>query len=243
MQLKQKASFTGDRNNITDYDEFIILLPPSEGKQGGGDKDPLEKLPGGVREIQRRFEEYEGSYQKLVGVKGDYLEKSIERNKNLLENPTMPAIRRYTGTLYKALEYESLKNKAYVDRHVYIMSAMFGCVSATSLIPNYKLKMGKLKAWKHWKNQTKDRFENAFVFDVLTKTHRRSVHWTDGVSIDFETERNGKRRSAGHAGKKVKGAFVRYLAENNVSSLREAQLFSDHGFAWDGESFFKPESC
>lgn len=221
-------------------DNFIVLIPPSEGKAEGGGGEPLKQYPRGVEEIHKRFLKCDGSYKHLIGVRGDYLEKSIERNKNILETPTMPAIQRYTGTVYKYLDYETVENKEYLHSHIYITSAMFGLVKATQEIPNYKLKMSKLRAYKWWKKKTKEFLEDFFVVDVLTTTHRKSVSYEEGIEIDFKIARDdGTLRGAGHSGKKIKGKFVRYLAEKNVTTLEGIKEFSRDGFSWEDGSFVR----
>lgn len=221
--------------------QIVFLIPPSEGKADGGQHKPLKNYPKSVEEIHKRFLEYDKSYQSLIGVKGNYLEESIENNKKILSNPTMKALKRYTGTMYKHLDYKSLSEdaKAFAENHFVITSAMFGFVFGKELIPNYKLKMNKLKAYKHWKKHAKSFLKDYLVVDVLTTTHRKSVSYEDGVQIDFKKMKNGKKRGAGHAGKKIKGKFLRWVAKNQITDVSELETFSEDGYVWDGSCFLK----
>lgn len=221
--------------------KVIFLIPPSEGKDDGGKGKPLGEYPRGVETIHKRFLEYDKSYEKLIGVKGDYLQESIENNKKILSNPTMKALKRYTGTVYKHLDYESLNNdaKSFAENHFVITSALFGFVFGKDFIPNYKLKMNKLKAYKHWKKISKSFLKDYFVIDVLTNTHRRSVSYDDGFKVDFKKMKNGKKRGAGHAGKKIKGKFLRWIAKNNITNIEKIKEFAEEGYVWDGNCFLK----
>lgn len=223
--------------------KIIYLIPPSEGKTDGGDDEPLRKHPQGVEEIHKRFLNYDKSYEELIGVKGNYLQESIENNKNILLNPTMKALQRYSGTVYKHLDYESLTDKAkiFAGNHFVITSAMFGLIFGKKLIPNYKLKMNKLKAYKHWKKQGEEFLKNYFVIDVLTNTHRRSVNWENGLKIDFKKIKNGKLKSAGHAGKKIKGKFLHWIAKNDVTNPKKIKEFDADGYMWNKNYFVKNE--
>ena len=84
------------------------------------------------------------SSKKLLGVKGPALEKAMAENAGLQEAPTLPAIERYTGVMYDAIDYRSLDAGATeaFDRNVIIMSGLFGMVRPLDMIPAYKLKMG-----------------------------------------------------------------------------------------------------
>ena len=53
--------------------------------------------------------------------------------------------------------------------------------------------------------------------------------------------KKGKKTAAGHFGKAVKGEFIRYMAENNVTKTDEFSGFEYEGFKWDGTSFNKEE--
>ena len=59
------------------------------------------------------------------------------------------------------------------------------------------------------------------------------------VQIDFLVKHKGKTTAAGHFGKSVKGEFVRFLAKNQVKSIKEFSKFEYDGFKWDGKHFIK----
>ena len=49
----------------------------------------------------------------------------------------------------------------------------------------------------------------------------------------------GKKTTAGHYGKAVKGEFIRYLSINNITSIDDFSGFEYEGFVWDGTAFLK----
>ena len=100
---------------------MLILLPPSETKSAGGDGPPLE--------LDRlSFPELNGARKQLaddlVALAADLpasraalgvsarQDGEIERNAALWSSPTRPALLRYTGVLYDALDYPSLRGAA-----------------------------------------------------------------------------------------------------------------------------------
>jgi len=222
--------------------DTLILIPPSEGKTPGGAGKPVK--PGKAQqEMNDRLHNYDGDWGKLLGVKGKALDEAIEVNQSVLEAPTMPAIERYSGVVYDGIDYPGLSKdgRQFFDRHVRVVSALFGLLKPKESIPNYKLKIEKLDAANYWQPIIAKALRNKFVIDVLPKAHQKAVRYEDGIVVDFIVEKNGKRKPAGHHGKRVKGRFVRWLCENGVVSPDDFAGFDEDGFKWDGEVFFKKE--
>ncbi|WP_448223359.1 peroxide stress protein YaaA [Gordonia iterans] len=132
---------------------MLVILPPSETKSDGGRGAPLQWetlcLPE-LNPVRRRVadalvelsSDLDASQRALGLGKAQLAE--VDRNADLFESPTRPAIERYTGVLYDALDYGGMtrasKTKA-ADR-VLIGSALFGVVRATDHIPAYRLSGG-----------------------------------------------------------------------------------------------------
>ena len=68
----------------------------------------------------------------------------MARNAELWTSPTMPALRRYTGVLYDALDVKSFTKAGLEKAHrrLAVTSSLFGVVSATDPIPAYRLSGG-----------------------------------------------------------------------------------------------------
>ena len=130
-----------------------ILLAPSETKQSGGEHPfdlgtllfkPL--LP----HRQKLLHTYtniiqQGDMTLLSAMFGLKKESDILKyTKDLVHEPAMKAIERYTGVAFDYLDYPSLDQAAqtYIDSHVILCSNLFGFLRADDLIPEYRLKQG-----------------------------------------------------------------------------------------------------
>ena len=120
---------------------------------------------------------------RLLGVKGQALAAATDANRSLAIAPTRPAIERYTGVLYDALDYPSLPaaHKQRVDRQVRIFSGLWGVVAPSDPMPDYKLKMGanlgrlgRLSTW--WRPAVTaalaEEIDDRTVWDLLPNDHR-----------------------------------------------------------------------
>ncbi|MCA9407838.1 MAG: YaaA family protein [Candidatus Omnitrophica bacterium] len=221
--------------------DVIILIPPSEGKQAGGTGPALKKVSSTVKTIITQLADQHQNWEKILGVKGKTLEQARHANQNILSFSTMPAVERYSGVVYIAIDYPSFdeKAKAFFNRHVRIVSAVFGLVKPTDLIPDYKLKIEKLGADKHWRPHNGKELKGCFVIDLLPQTHKKAVVYDDGVAVDFVVVKNGKAIPAGHQGKHIKGRFIRWLCQNQCVDTKLFKKFNEDGFRWNGKGFKK----
>lgn len=128
-----------------------ILLPPSETKREGGSGQPLalESLSFAtltptrrdlVDEVIALSADADAAARALkLGAKSAQAE--IGRNRALRSSATMPAIERYTGVLFDALDVRTLSAAARqrASRSLIVHSALFGLVRADDPIPAYRL--------------------------------------------------------------------------------------------------------
>ena len=128
---------------------MLVLLPPSETKAPGGDGPPLQ-LDGlshpELTPTRRKL------IDELVTLAGDVpaglvalglcgrQRGELERNAALWTASTLPALHRYTGVLYTALDTGSLRPAQRA--RLAVASALFGLLAADDPIPAYRLSAG-----------------------------------------------------------------------------------------------------
>jgi uncharacterized protein len=131
----------------------LVLLPPSETKRPGGDGGPLTASALSFPELHPQRKEL---LDELVELARDVpasraalglsprQDDEIARNAALWTAPTLPALQRYTGVLYDALDAGSLRGAgaARARERLVVASALFGLLRATDPIPAYRLSAG-----------------------------------------------------------------------------------------------------
>ncbi|MCB0959735.1 MAG: peroxide stress protein YaaA [Acidimicrobiales bacterium] len=210
----------------------LVLIPPSEGKAEGGDGPPWAAgtmAVDGLAPMRRQL-------GRALGAK-DPARRA----------PTMVAIERYTGVLYKELDARSLRAPARrrLDRSTFVVSGRWGLVAPTDPIPHYKLKMsasvpplGKLSTW--WRPGLTAALAplvaRRLVWDLLPIEHSAAVAWGDlapaeRVTVRFEDARGA---TVSHWNKLLKGSLVRWLAETGATEVEALEAFEHpQGYAWD----------
>ena len=237
----------------------LILLPPSEGKAGGGSGPPWS--PGSLSfalDTQRgdalaalatAMRVSEPTRSKLLGVKGTALAVATAANRAARTAPTMPAIARYTGVLYDALDHRSLTSAHHerLNAGVIIFSGLWGAITPADPIPDYKLKMGatlprlgKLSTW--WREDLSAavaaRAGGRMVWNLLPNEH--SAAWAppaglEQISVRFlEPRPDGSLSAVSHWNKYLKGALVRYLLANPAAGPADLKIWKHpSGFRLD----------
>lgn len=218
---------------------LIILIPPSEGKTMNGEGPPFENSDKNIRKMFNTVKKFDGDRGKLFGLKGIALEKANAANKNLYKIPTMPAMDRYRGVVYSAIEYKTLNDteQARFNDRVRIISAMMGYVSPEMDIPDYKMKIDNLGAADFWKPIISKNLKDKFVVDLLPQSHKKAVSYDSGIEIEFYYDKGGKLVPAGHHGKIIKGKFIRWMITENITYVDDIKNFNMDGFKWQGEFF------
>lgn len=209
----------------------LILLPPSETKSDGGHGSPLDlddlSLPG-LNPLRQKLADA------LVELAADPVASSVAldlgptqadeigRNAALWTSPTTPALSRYTGVLYDALDAPSFTKagRARAAVRLWIGSALFGVVRAYDPVPSYRLSGGsKIPGFgtlrSHWKPELTDALVAAadgLVVDLRSGTYQQLGPVPGAITATVLTEKpDGTRSVVSHFNKHHKGLLARAL--------------------------------
>jgi cytoplasmic iron level regulating protein YaaA (DUF328/UPF0246 family) len=211
----------------------LVLLPPSETKRGGGDGAPLHldslSFPtlaplraALVDEVVALAADVPASRRALKIAAS--LDGEIERNAALRHAPTLPAITRYTGVLYDALDFGSLSGVAAerARARLVVGSALFGLLRADDAVPAYRLSAasalpsgGTLAArWQPLLVPELTRLAaDELIVDLRSGSYVSLGKLPGAVRVDVVNERpDGTRSVVSHFNKSHKGRLARVLA-------------------------------
>lgn len=231
---------------------MLILLPPSETKRAGGSRTPLNlaslALPtlvaprhiviGALVELAADEERAARVLKLSLGQR-----TQVAVNAALRVSPTMPAVDRYTGVLFDALDAASLDgvSRRWLHRHALIHSAPFGPIAPLDPIPEYRLGasvslpgIASLRAvWADAVTAAIAESQPSFVLDLRSEAYvalgpvPASV---PSVYVRVVSEgSDGVARALNHFNKHAKGALVRALALSRprIGSMRTLRNWAD----------------
>ena len=198
----------------------------------------------------------------LMGLSEKLANLNFERNMNW-EPPVKhsddirQAIFAFKGDVYTGLSAYSLKKSDinFLDKHVRILSGLYGILKPLDLMSPYRLEMGtKLETsegkdlYEFWGqeitnsiNESISTHKSKYILNLASVEYFSSVKkdLLDGevISPVFKDYKNGKYKIISFFAKKARGSMTRYLVENRIDSPKDIS-----GFDYDGYKYSKSES-
>ena len=220
-----------------------MILPPSETKAAGGSGPALD-LAGLSRPeltpVRARL------VDALVTLAGDVpaarqalglgprQDDEISRNAVLRTSPTLPALDRYTGVLFDALDVCSMTKaqRARASRRLVIASALFGLLGAEDPVPAYRLSAGSAlpgvpglrTLWRPALSPVLEAVDD-LVVDLRSGAYAALAPVPDAMTVQVVSRRpDGGRAVVSHANKATKGRLARLLATTTAEPADPARL-------------------
>lgn len=214
---------------------MIVLLPPSETKRSGGDGPPLRldrlsfpALTGLRTELTGEVVALAADVpacRRALGLTAKQ-DAEIERNATLMTTPTLPAIDRYTGVLYDALDVGSLRGAsvARARARLAVGSALFGLLRADDPVPPYRLSAasklpGRPTLAARWKPVLEPALAliatDELVVDLRSGSYAALGRVEGAVRVNVLAEHaDGHRTVVSHFNKAHKGKLARALVSS-----------------------------
>ena len=223
----------------------LLLLAPSEDKASGGAPGCLPETPA-QRWVRERLVALAktGSpeaLKKVFAVKDLALAKAraealaLKGPSPRLTAPLLPALTRYTGVAFQALEAATLPREVWAQ--VFILSNLRGLVRGDELVPPYKLKLAAIPGLKaHWRAELPERLATipegptwellpGEVADLL-KGWERPRH-----TIEIF---DAQGRAVSHFSKLYRGLVARWLLTHQQGDPRRVLKGRIPGCRWAG---------
>ncbi len=217
---------------------MLLILPPSEGKRApeAGARLDLDGLTRPELNDERRavldalIDLCTKQPAKAIDVLGLGPTQGglVRANAGLRTAPVAPALEVYTGVLYEALDFASLRAPARrrADSRLLIASALFGFLSPSDCIPAYRLsgdcslpRIGTLAS--AWKAPAQAALESTtgLLLDMRSGAYAALAPLTASlseraVSVRVLVERNGRRSVVSHHNKATKGRLARAVLQS-----------------------------
>tara|TARA_Y100000590_G_C15632732_1_gene981818 strand:- start:387 stop:1160 length:774 start_codon:yes stop_codon:yes gene_type:complete len=198
----------------------------------------------------------------LMGLSEKLANLNFERNMNWgppvkHSDDIRQAIFAFKGDVYTGLSAYSLKKSDinFLDKHVRILSGLYGILKPLDLMSPYRLEMGtKLETsegkdlYEFWGqeitnsiNESISSHKSKYILNLASVEYFSSVKKDllngEVISPVFKDYKNGKYKIISFFAKKARGSMTRYLVENRIDSPKDIS-----GFDYDGYKYSKSES-
>ena len=164
-----------------------------------------------------------------------------------------PAIHAFNGDVYLGLESTSLNKSQinFADKHVRILSGLYGYLKPKDLIQPYRLEMGsklsvgrRKNLYAYWKdkiptaiNSDLDALREKTIINLASKEYFQVVEQLNLkariITVHFREYRDGKLRAIQFNLKRARGLLTRYIVENKISSSEDVKGFNVDNYYYE----------
>lgn len=211
----------------------LVLLPPSETKASGGDGPPLSFEALSMPELNPvraklvdALADLAGDVPASLAVLGlsERQSDEVARNAALRTSPTLPALSRYTGVLYDALDMTSLTRveRGRAAERLAVASALFGVVQGADPIPAYRLSGGNVlpsvgPLGTLWRPVLTPALAGREIIDLRSAPYSSLAKIPHAITVKVVTEDgSGRRQAVSHFNKAHKGLLARAIVRSRA---------------------------
>ena len=178
-------------------------------------------------------------------------ENQLRLKKENLTKQLTPALFSYSGIQYQYMGADVLEQEAldYLQENLRIVSALYGLLRPFDGVVPYRLEMRNhligfrdYSLYHFWNDQLFEYLtdEDNLILNLASKEYAQLFtpylkQKEQFVTVEFLENKKGKWRQIATHAKMARGAMVRFLAQNQVTTLEKVKKFNDFGYQFDSE--------
>ncbi len=213
--------------------------------------DNSDKLVTAVRRLSKR------RLKALMNLSDDLTELNHERYQRY-STPFTPsnakqAVYMFRGDTYVGLDADTLSKDdlRYAQRHLHILSGLYGVLRPLDLIQPYRLEMGSRLSTRRGRNlyafwgsrptdacnEATASHENRTVVCLASGEYIKAIQPKKlagpFVTCHFKEIRNGEPQTIGFIAKKARGTMARFMIQNRVENVDDLKGFGEDGYSFE----------
>ena len=173
-------------------------------------------------------------------------------SKEYTDENSKSAIMAFKGDVYTGLEAETLDKSSleFVNKHVRILSGLYGLLLPFDRMQPYRLEMGTrlenkkgTNLYHFWGDMISKSLNNELnemgtdtIVNLASNEYFKAVNKkklkANVISIDFREDKDGELKFVSFFAKKARGTMTRYIAENQITDPSDLR-----GFDYDDYRF------
>lgn len=193
--------------------------------------------------------------QDLMKVSEKIADLNVERYQDFSlpfnQSNAKQAILAFKGDVYQGLSVEDFNEKDldFAQKHLGILSGLYGLLRPLDLMQPYRLEMGtKLKVdgkknlYEFWNDSITNQINATGAKDIInlaSNEYFKSVQ-TDALegnlwTVDFKENKNGKYKIVAFYAKKARGMMCNYVVKNGLEKPEEMKAFDMDDYKFNEE--------
>lgn len=163
------------------------------------------------------------------------------------------AVLAFKGDVYTGLDAETFTSKdfTFAQKHLRILSGLYGLLRPLDLIQPYRMEMGRKintargkNLYEFWGNTITDglnkqlkRLKSPYLINLASNEYFKSVNprVLDGeiITPEFRDWKNGQYKMLGVYAKKARGQLSRYVIQNQLTDPEAMKEFAVDGYGFN----------
>ena len=195
--------------------------------------------------------------EKLMSISTSLATLNAQRFHNFKTNPssehTQPAIFAFNGDVYQGLQASSFNSKKmeFAQKHLRILSGLYGILRPLDMIQPYRLEMGTQLAFDDYKtlyDYWDTKIMNLLLEDLKTQNDNIIINLASNeyfksvnkkefsaniIDIEFKDFKNDQYKIISFFAKKARGLMSKYIIDNAISDPNDLKGFDYEGYYYD----------
>lgn len=196
----------------------------------------------------------------LMSISENIAKLNYERNQNFSEEFTLknsyPALFLFDGEAYNGLDASSFSEQdlEFAQKHLRILSGLYGLIRPLDLIQEYRLEMGtKLNndkgnnLYKFWQSKLTQFFNNElsksptpFIINLASNEYSKAIDLKKinypKVTVNFKENKNGKKQTIMVYAKNARGKMANFIIKNKIQDIESIKNFNLDGYMFDNSN-------
>lgn len=166
---------------------------------------------------------------------------------------SQPSVFAFNGDVYQGLQAQTFDEDrlAFAQKHLRILSGLYGLLRPLDLIQPYRLEMGTKLAfddyktlYQYWDNTILDLLiedlkeqGDDIIVNLASNEYFKSIDKKEiparVIDVEFKDLKNDKYKIVSFYAKKARGLMSRYIIENSISNPEDLTGFDYKGYYFD----------
>ena len=179
------------------------------------------------------------------------------------EENAKPSALAFNGDVYQGLQAETFDDKKmeFAQKHLRILSGLYGLLRPLDLIQPYRLEMGTKLAfddhktlYEYWGNQILDLLiqdlkeqGDDIIVNLASNEYFKSIDKKElparVINVEFKDFKNDKYKIISFYAKKARGLMSRYIIENEITDPKDLTGFDYKGYYFDEANSSDNQLC
>ena len=170
----------------------------------------------------------------------------------LTEDNAHPALFTFKGDVYDnmAVESYSADDLEFAQKHVRMLSGLYGVLRPLDLMQPYRLEMGtKLEnsrganLYKFWGDHITNALNGdkpSVIVNLASNEYFKAVKpkglKAPVINIDFKQIKGGKAKTIGLMAKRARGMMADFIIKKRITDVEKLKTFNEGGYSYDADA-------